>query len=111
MRKILFLAAFIFTANTLIAQTLLTGIVKDNKNHPVPGASLSIKDSYDGATTDSSGRFSFRTTEKGEQVFSVSAIGFKASDQKITLNGTTQNLTIVLKEEISEMKAVVITAG
>lgn len=111
MRKIFFLTIVIFTVNVSMAQTLVSGIVKDNRNHPLPAASVSIKDSYDGATTDSSGRFSFRTTEKGDQVFSVSAIGYKNFEQKLTLNGSAQNLIVVLKEEINEMKAVVITAG
>src|SRR5206468_6413912 len=69
------------------------------------------KDSYDGGTTDSLGKFSFRSTEKGEQMLDVTAIGFKPYSEKIQLNGTAQNFTIILKEEISEMKAVVITAG
>ncbi len=110
MRKFSILIVFISLLNIAKAQTIVAGIVKDNKA-PVSGASIAIKDSYDGATTDSSGRFHFKTTEKGEQTLVISAVGFKTWEQKITLNGTPQMLTIVLKEEINELKAVVITAG
>ena len=57
------------------AQTIVSGKVKDGKGHPVQGASITIKDTYDGATTDSLGAFQFKTTEKGEQTMLVTSIG------------------------------------
>jgi hypothetical protein len=110
MRKLSLLAACIFLFLTTYAQTTVSGNVRDSKA-PIAGASISIKDSYDGAVTDSAGRFRFGTTEKGEQVLVISAIGYKTFEQKLNLNTSSQNLNIVLKEEINEMRAVVITAG
>jgi hypothetical protein len=110
MRKLSVFSTFIFFLHTAIAQTVIFGIVKDNKQS-VNGASIAIKDSYDGAVTDSTGKFRVRTTEKGEQILVVSAIGYKTFEQKINLNEIVQDLTITLKEEINEMRAVVITAG
>jgi hypothetical protein len=110
MRKLSVFSTFIFFLHTAIAQTVIFGIVKDNKQS-VNGATIAIKDSYDGAVTDSTGKFRFRTTEKGEQILVVSAIGYKTFEQKINLNEIVQDLTITLKEEINEMRAVVITAG
>lgn len=110
MRKIFLLTALILFFTRSYSQVLITGFVKDNKA-PINGASLTIKDSYDGAITDSAGRFSFKTTEKGEQVLVVSAIGYKTYEQKLNLSANIQNLTIVLKEQVNEMRAVVITAG
>src|SRR6185369_1475693 len=88
------------------SQSIITGIVRDNRS-PVIGASVALKDSYDGATSDSTGRFRFRTTEKGNQVLMVSAIGYKSAEIPLKLDGLTQNINVVLKEEINEMKAVV----
>ena len=110
MRNVFALAALIFISIKSISQTTVSGSIRDGKQ-TVNGASIAIKDSYDGATTDSAGKFRFRTTEKGEQIITVSAIGYKPFEQKIDLNGTSLQLLITLKEEISEMKAVVITAG
>lgn len=110
MRKIFLLAVLTLVLKIANAQFLISGVVRDNKA-PINGASIAIKDSYDGATTDSTGKFSFRTTEKGEQTLIVSAIGYKTYEQKINLSSSIQNLSIVLKEEINEMRAVVITAG
>lgn len=95
----------------VLGQTTITGTVLDNKKKPVPGASISIKDSYDGATADSTGRFSFKTTDKGNQILIISAIGYKALELPVELKGGDLQLPIQLKEEITEISAVVITAG
>ena len=70
-------------------QTVIKGTVKDNKSHPIPGASVTIKDSYDGATSDSSGKFNFSTTEKGNHVIIVSAVSYKPFEQTVQLIGET----------------------
>ena len=51
------------------------------------GVSITLKDTYDGATTDSSGFFSFKTSEKGEQLLTTSSIGYKPFEQKIKIEG------------------------
>jgi len=92
------------------AQVKISGKVSDKKG-PLHGVSVTIKDSYDGALTDSLGRFSFQTTEKGEQALVFSFVGYKPYEQKITIEKTILNVDAVLKEEITELKAVVVTAG
>ena len=93
------------------AQTTVSGKVRDSKGRLVNGASIAIKDSYDGGTSDSTGNYRFRTTEKGEQTLLVTSIGFKLYEQKISLSGAAVTVNVVLKEEPNELTAVVITAG
>lgn len=93
------------------AQTVITGSVLDNKKQPVVGASLAIKGSYDGATADSSGRFRFKTSEKGPQTIIISSVGYKTVELSISITGPSMELPIVMKQEITEISAVVITAG
>ncbi|WP_276503160.1 TonB-dependent receptor [Terrimonas pollutisoli] len=97
-------------SQSTLAQITIQGTVKNTKAKGVYAASISIKDSYDGATSDSSGRFSFITFENGEQTVLVTAVGFKPYEQKIKLNADL-NLTIELKEEITELEAVTLSAG
>jgi vitamin B12 transporter len=96
---------------TSSAQTLISGNVKDGKGHPVRGASISLKDSYDGAVSDSLGVFGFRTSEKGSFTITITNIGYNPVEQHINLAGTSIVLNIVLKEQLNELKAVTITAG
>ena len=93
------------------AQVKVSGKITNHRNNPLPGISISIVDSYDGATSDSSGNFSFFTTEKGEQIFKTTSTGYKPFEQKIKIDSTPVILNISLKEEITELKAVVISAG
>jgi hypothetical protein len=54
----------VFFSGSVAAQVIISGRIKDNKGRPVPGASISIKDSYDGGTADSTGRFTFKTSSR-----------------------------------------------
>ena len=110
MRPLFLIAALLLNIITK-AQTAITGFAKDTKGNPVAGVSISLKDTYDGAVTDSTGKFAFKTTEKGEQTLVVSSIGYKSFDQKIKIESAPLKFDFVLKEEINELKAVVITAG
>ena len=111
MLKLIPLIIITLSSLFLQAQTTITGKVRDGKGKPVPGVSIAVKDSYDGGTSDSSGNYRFRTTEKGEQILLFTSIGFKLQEQKVTLNGTTINLNVVMKEEPNELTAVVISVG
>ena len=111
MRPLLLVVCFVFSAFTATSQTIISGVVKSNKGQPVSGASVAIKDSYDGATSDSLGNFKFQTSETGEKVLVVTSIGFKVTEQKINIVGSELKSDIILREEPSELKAVVITAG
>ena len=93
------------------AQIKINGKILTNKKNPLPGVSVSIVDSYDGATTDSLGNYSFTTTEKGEQTLKATATGYKPFEEKINISSSTITTNIELKESITELKAVVISAG
>ena len=111
MRKFVLFTFSFYLSCSIYAQTTISGIVKDNKNRPINGVSITLKDTYDGATTDSSGKFSFKTTEKGSKIVTATGIGLKLNEQEVQLNGNSITLSFTMKEEINELKAVVITAG
>jgi vitamin B12 transporter len=93
------------------AQVNISGKLTDKKNIPLRGVSISIIDSYDGTTTDSLGNYSFSTTETGEHTITATMSGYSEYKNKITIgkDNITQNISI--KELITELNAVTITAG
>jgi vitamin B12 transporter len=95
----------------LIAQSPISGRIKDNSGKPLAGASITIKGSYDGATSDSTGKFHFTCSESGDQLIIVTSIGYNPVEKPITLNGQPFELELQLREAPSELKAVVVTAG
>jgi vitamin B12 transporter len=111
MKKLLaFLTAFAIT-NLIIAQVKISGSIKDNKGNGIPGASISIKNSYDGATCDSSGNFSFKTMETGQHTLVFTNIGYKEIEQPVLIEKVPLVFNIVLREKLDELKAVSVTAG
>jgi len=111
MRKLIILLLIVLTAGRVNAQVKINGTVKDTHGHIIAGASVQVKGSYDGGVSDSTSHFSFKTFEKGEQILIVTNIGYKSIEQKITIGTEPIEMAIILKEEISELKAVVVTAG
>jgi len=109
--RVLTVAMCFLIGITAKSQTTVTGKVRDNKGRPVAGASISLKDSYDGGTSDSSGQYKFRTSEKGARTILGTSIGYKLTEASVNLSGGTIQLDIVLKEEPNELKAVVVSAG
>lgn len=50
-------------------QTIIKGKVTDNHHSPIPYASVSLKNSTDGSTTDSTGNFSLAHRLKGTRCY------------------------------------------
>jgi hypothetical protein len=110
MKPLLLLFSFLFTLFSS-AQTRISGTVRDGKNKPLAGVSIGLKDTYDGATSDSLGHFSFTTSEKGAQVLTASLIGYRTAELPVNMTEAIGPMALVLKEEVTELKAVVISAG
>jgi len=105
------LAALILFPFFINAQTKISGKISDTNNSPLPGANIYIKDTYDGVTSKEDGSFSFRTNEKGEVILVASFVGYKKYENKISLKKGEMKIDIILEEEITQMNAVVVSAG
>lgn len=110
MQKILLLG-LIITAISAKAQVKISGKITDTRNKPLSGVSISLKNSYDGATSDSLGYYSFITSEKGPQSIEATIIGYGSVEEKVNLGNAPLSLNMALKELVTELKAVVISAG
>ncbi|MEO8232806.1 MAG: TonB-dependent receptor [Ignavibacteriota bacterium] len=110
--KLLFTSFIItFLSLTIFSQTKISGKITDEKNQPLPGANIYLKDTYDGVSTEADGTFSFTSEEEGEFVLIVSFVGYLPFTQKINLDGKNKQIDIVLKEDAAELGTVVISAG
>ena len=102
---------FVFLASFLSSsQTRISGRVIDSKNLPILGANIYLEGTYDGATSDEDGNFSFTTEEKGSQVLIISLMSFETKNIPGEVSSF-NNLQIKLKEDMEALDAVVITAG
>lgn len=110
--KLFFTLSLIFLlSSSIFSQTKISGKISDENNQPLPGANIYIKDTYDGTSSEADGTFSFISDEEGEFVLLVSFVGYQSHSETLTLDGKEKYLEIKLKEESTELGAVVISAG
>lgn len=82
---------------------VITGTVTDNKNEPLPGATISLRGTSVGTVTDIDGKFSLTVPEGASLV--ISYIGFDTQTIPI---GSQTNITVVLIEDAASMEEVVV---
>lgn len=103
----LLISMFVFiliTGNVLGQSSKVTGKVTDEKDEPLIGVSVKVKDTQSGAVTDLNGVFSVEIPQSiNYLVFSM--IGYETKE--VSLDGK-RFLNIVLKEQVSELKDVVV---
>ena len=81
------------------------------RNKGIPNISITLKDTYDGATSDADGNFSFETSESGNHILVFSNSKFDEVQKNIVVANENLVVNAELKEKISEIEAVVISAG
>jgi TonB-dependent SusC/RagA subfamily outer membrane receptor len=107
MRRILSLFTVLMLSAVLaFAQNrVITGKVVDEKNEPIPGASVRIKGSKSGVAADADG--SFRINAKTGDVIVITGSGLEAKEVTI---GSENSVTVTIKRTNQTMTEVVVTA-
>lgn len=93
MKKTILVFIAMIASTVAFAQT--AGTVSDEQNNPLPGATVVIKGTTSGATTDFNGSFSI-DANNGD-VLVISFVGFES--QEVTVNGDT--IAVTMQEGVS----------
>ena len=99
-----------FISVTALAQNEISGTVLDEKSKPIVGANIYIDGTYDGATSDENGKFSFSTTTIGNQTLVISFVTYETLSITIDV-ANYKNKTVKLRESVNSLDAVIVTAG
>ena len=91
-------------------QSTVSGTVTEKNGSPIEGANVYLDGTYDGASTDISGKFSFITEETGVQTLIVSFVSFESFMMAANVKDM-NDLTISLREDVNSLETVVISAG
>jgi CarboxypepD_reg-like domain/TonB-dependent Receptor Plug Domain len=92
-------------------QSTLTGKITDLQGQTLPGASIYLLNTLDGASSDITGQYTLNTLETGNQTLVVSMIGYETINQPMVLENKSYVINFQLKEAVSELDEVVISAG
>ncbi len=102
--KNLLVVLMLISTSMLLAQTKLTGSIVDNANQPLPGATLIIKGTQVGSTSNFDGKFSLETSNSNGTIlisfmgFETKTISYEASTDfgVITLDSSAESLDEVV---------------
>ena len=84
---------------------LLKGTVLDETNKGIPGASIIVKGSTRGVTTDVDGTFQFEVA--AADVLQISYLGYETQEIPV---GAQTNITVQLKPQVAELETVTVVA-
>ena len=106
-KNLLFVALFFITA-TVLGQTKITGMIVDETNQPLPGASILVKGTSNGVSTDFNGKFSLQA-KSNAGVLVVSFIGYKAKE--VAFSSSKNNLTVQLLEDAGALDEIIVVSN
>lgn len=99
---IIFLSLFGFSGKVL-AQSVITGTVKDSKGITLPGVSIRVKGTSVGAVTDNDGKFSIRASESS--VLTITYVGYTSKEVAVNSKNV---LTIILEDNSQGLEEVMV---
>ncbi|MFH6956494.1 SusC/RagA family TonB-linked outer membrane protein [Flavobacterium aquidurense] len=105
--KLLFLIVLICNINNMFAQNIdieIKGQVTDKNSLPLPGASISVKNSQKGVLTDFDGNYKLKVPESAVIVFSY--VGYKT--QEVIMNSNTTTVNVILEESAQSLDEVIL---
>ena len=105
-KNLLFVALFFITA-TVLGQTKITGMVVDETNQPLPGASVLVKGTTNGTSTDFDGKFILNAKADSGAIV-VSFIGY--SSKEVVFSSSKNKVTVQLLEDTGSLDEIIITA-
>ena len=106
--KNLLFVAVLLVATAVLGQTKITGTVVDETNQPLPGASVLVKGTTNGTSTDFNGKFTLQSESNSGAVV-VSFIGYTTSEA--AFSASKNNLKIQLAEDSGSLDEIIIMSS
>ncbi len=109
-KKILFFAFLTFGSLTMVAQTTVTGIVKDAMTGDVlPGANIKVEGKAIGTNTNFDGEFELKVPDNPPFVLEISMLGFKT--ERVNITQKNQKIEVSLSENETSLDEIVLSAS
>ena len=102
--RLLLIILLCFVGNVYAQQTIVSGVVIDDTNFPLPGVSVAVKGTSTGTISDLTGRFSI-SVPSSDAVLQFSYMGFLPLE--VPLNGQT-DILVTMSESAQNLDEVVV---
>ena len=107
--KTIFTSLFLLISLIIFSQTTVSGTVLNISGEPVKNINISLSGTYDGASTDENGFFTFETEETGEFELELEGSGF--SSQTLFISLPLELPLEIIMDEVTELDVAIFTAG
>ncbi|HTN37223.1 MAG TPA: carboxypeptidase-like regulatory domain-containing protein, partial [Arachidicoccus sp.] len=114
MQKKILIIFLITCCHLVYGQSAIRGDVKDKNGQMIKGASITVKNSYDGAVTDEKGIFSFSISGSGTLTIEAEAMGYITQSvqlDSLKVIGNPLILHFCLMETMNQLDAVAVTVS
>ena len=109
-KKILFIAFVALSSVAMVAQTTVTGTVKDAKTgETLPGANIKVSRKLVGTSTDFDGNFVLKVTDNPPFTLEITMLGFQTAKVEITKNN--EKIEVDLTENATSLDEIVVSAS
>ena len=105
--KSLLFVAVLFISASVLGQTKITGEVVDETNQPLPGASIVVKGTTNGTSTDFDGKFTLQAGADSGTIV-ISFIGFQSNE--VSFSSSNSNLGTIQLQEDASLDEIIVTA-
>ena len=95
---------------TTVAQSQITGTVKDTSGEPLPYVNIFIENTYNGTTSNEDGDFELNASKTGNYTVVFQFLGYKTLQKKLEISQFPHAIDVVLEEENINLNEVVIDA-
>lgn len=103
--NLLLVIVVFFVSISFAQEKTITGKVVDNNNLPLPGATVLVKNTSTGVSTDFDGNYSIKANQGDVLVFSF--VGYITQEVSV---GSSSTINVNLKEDVSTLEEVVVVA-
>ena len=114
MKKITVLCLLIMTSlfcKSALAQTTITGEVKDNNGNYLTNANIDLAPNNLNAITNSNGVFTLSNIPYGQYLITISHIGFKTLSETITISQNNSSYSFTLNDDLLNLETIIVTGN
>ena len=105
--KNLLLMTLMLSSMAFVAQSTISGTIKDNSGNLIPGVNILLKGTTTGTTTGFDGNYVISNVTNGAYTIIASYIGYDNFTKEITVNGNLK-LNIIIKENAQSLDEIIV---
>lgn len=102
--KGLLLMLFLAGTSTLLAQSSISGTVKDQNGELIPGVNIILKGTTIGTSSDFDGNYEIKNIKEGVYTLVASSLGFDNFTKEVNFNSPKIVLNIVIVENAQSFR-------